>query len=101
MAKFSTGSLCLTTLIEKAKEGHSAFSKSEKNGKIYFNVALWENDEPDEFGNNYSMQLNSKEEKQASEPKTYIGNLKYQKKKEVPIAENDIPSVEEVNDLPF
>ena len=30
MSEFILGSICLTTLIEKAKQGHSAFSKSPK-----------------------------------------------------------------------
>lgn len=101
MSKFSTGSLCLTTILEQAKAGHSAFTKAE-NGKIYFNVGMWENEEADKFGNNMSMQLNSKKEKQESESKCYIGNLKWMEKKETPIQQDDIPSPQELaDDLPF
>ena len=90
----------MTTILEQAKAGHSAFSKAE-NGKIYFNVGMWQNDELDKFGNSYSMQLNSKKEKQETEAKVYIGNLKVMEKKETPITATDIPSVEEISDLPF
>ena len=40
-----TGSLCLTEIVEKAKQGHSAFTKAA-NGKIYFNILQWLNSEP-------------------------------------------------------
>lgn len=99
MSKFSTGSLCLTTILEQAKAGHSAFSKAD-NGKIYFNVGLWENEEADKFGNNMSMQLNSK--KDSNEPKCYIGNLKWTEKKETHISQDEIPTPEQLaDDLPF
>ena len=100
MSKLSTGSLCLTTLLEQAKLGHSAFSKAD-NGKIYFNVTMWQNDEVDKFGNTFALSLNSKKEKQEVEAKCYIGNLKYVEKKETPIVANDLPSEKELNDLPF
>lgn len=70
------GSICYTDLVELAKKGHSAFSRSEKNGKVYFNVALWMNDQPDKFGNTVSIQLNSSKEKRDLEEKAYIGNAK-------------------------
>jgi len=76
MAKMITGSICLTELNEKAKAGHSAFSRAQ-NGKIYFNVLVWENDQPDKYGNNFSVQLNAKKDAAESEKKQYIGNLKY------------------------
>ena len=38
--QFFTGSICLTDLIEQAKKKHSAFSKSERNGKIYARVKV-------------------------------------------------------------
>ena len=76
MAKMITGSLCLSEINELAKAGHSAFSRAQ-NGKIYFNVLVWENDEPDKFGNNFSVQLNAKKDAADTEKKKYIGNLKY------------------------
>ena len=50
MAILLNGSLCLTDLINQAKLKHSAFTKAA-NGKIYFNITQWVNDEPDKYGN--------------------------------------------------
>lgn len=74
-SKMYTGSICLNTLIEELKKGHSSFSKS-KNGKTYVNILLWENDEKDQFGNTHSLQLNSTKEKKDTEGKVYFGNCK-------------------------
>ena len=75
MSKLYGGSLCLTEIIEKAKAGHSAFTKAS-NGKVYFNVNIWHNDAPDKFDNVISVQLNSKQDKRDAEGKVYIGNAK-------------------------
>jgi hypothetical protein len=75
MANLLVGSICLTDLNEQAKNGHSAFSRG-KNGKVYFNVNLWVNDTPDQYGNTVSIQLNSKKELRETEGKIYIGNAK-------------------------
>ena len=79
---FLTGSLCLDDILAALKAGHSCFSKSQKNGKIYIAVKEWVNDEPNETtGNHASIQLNSdKDAPQAErEKKFYIGNLKKMK----------------------
>jgi hypothetical protein len=68
------GSICLSDLGDAYKAGHSAFNKSEKNGKVYANIAVWMNDEPDQYGNILSFQLNSK--KDANDEKVYFGNAK-------------------------
>lgn len=99
MSKMHTGSLCLSEIIAKAKEGHSAFSKAA-NGKIYFNVLVWENDTPDQYGNHFSVQLNAKKDAPETEKKQYIGNLKYLDQAAPPKAE-DLPSEEELEKLPF
>lgn len=98
MSKLTTASLCYTDIVEKAKAGHSAFSRA-KNGKVYFNIAIWENEEPDKFGNDCSLMLNSSKEKKESEGKVYIGNGKVQKSKqpESIIGENH----NSPDDLPF
>ena len=74
MGKPMHGSICLSDLGDAYKAGHSAFNKSEKNGKIYANIAVWMNDEPDQYGNILSFQLNSK--KDAPDDKVYFGNAK-------------------------
>lgn len=101
MSKMITGSLCLTDILAKAKEGHSAFSRSEKNGKIYFNILQWENDEPDQFNNNFSVQLNPKKDAPETEKKQYIGNLKYVSSNVAAVQPVDLPSDDEMEKLPF
>ena len=98
MSNRFNGSICLTDLIEKAKAGHSAFSKAG-NGKIYANITIWHNDQPDKFDNVISIQLNSKQEQREAEGKVYIGNAKEGKPAEPkPVQSDDIP---EFDDLLF
>jgi hypothetical protein len=73
MAQSYYGSIDFSKLIEQAKSGNKAFSKSE-NGKIYLNVRMYVNDEVDKFGNVASFQSNFKGA--AKEDKFYFGNLK-------------------------
>jgi hypothetical protein len=68
------GSICMTDLSNAFKANHSAFNKSEKNGKLYANIAVWLNDEPDQYGNVLNFQLNSK--KDAPDEKVYFGSAK-------------------------
>ena len=102
MSQLFTGSICLTELIEQARKQHSAFTKAE-NGKIYFNVQTWLNDEPDKFGNTMSHALNSKKDFAEKEGKCYIGNSKKAERKDpAPLSINDINSFSDVvDDLPF
>ncbi len=73
MAQSYYGSIDFSKLIEQAKSGNKAFSKSE-NGKIYLNVRMYVNDEVDKYGNVASFQSNFKGA--AKEDKFYFGNLK-------------------------
>lgn len=101
MSKLFTGSICLTDLINKAKEKHSAFKKAD-NGKIYTNILLWQNDEPDKYGNTFSFQLSSSKEMKEKEAKVYIGNAKAMEKKEdAPVSNNDVSDIPSSDDLPF
>lgn len=104
-----TGSLCLTDLIEKAKSGHSSFSKG-KNGKIYVNFVQWINDEADQYGNHSSFNLGSSKEKREAElaanagKKIYFGNAKIQEKgsaNAAPVTAQDTASLDLPADLPF
>lgn len=99
MAQLRTGSLCFTDILAKAKEGHSAFSKAQ-NGKIYFNVTVWHNEETDKYGNDSSIMLNSHKDKREQEGKVYIGNLKMQasgaaqeqvKSSDIGVNDDDLP----------
>jgi hypothetical protein len=89
MAQGFYGSIDFSKLLEQAKAGNKAFSKSE-NGKIYLNVRVYVNDEVDRFGNIASFQSNFKGA--TKEEKFYFGNLKESTPTESRVESNDIPS---------
>lgn len=93
------GSICLTDLIDKAKQQHSSFTKAT-NGKIYCNVTVWLNEEVDKYGNIMSVQANVSKEKKDKEERFYLGNLKKSEYKEPQPLEgkDDLPGTD---DLPF
>lgn len=74
MANSFYGSIDFSKLIEQAKAGHKAFTKSEKNGKIYLNVDVYVKDEVDQFGNIASIRGTFKGA--TKEDKFYFANLK-------------------------
>lgn len=76
MNQLFSGSINLTKLVNSAKSGHSAFSKSAKDGNVYFNFQAWVNDEANEYGHHMSLLLNSSKEMREEEGKQYIGNGK-------------------------
>lgn len=69
MAKLVTASIDVTKIVkEKLIKG--------KKGQ-YCNLTIWLNDEPDQFGNDVSVQQSlSKDERKAGAPKIYLGNGK-------------------------
>lgn len=74
------------------------------NGAKYLNVVVWINDQPDQYGNNASIQISqSKEERENKVKATYIGNLKeYQSQTSVNNTHVQETSVSDGNDdLPF
>lgn len=85
MSKSEIGSLNLTTILAAARAKHSAFWKAA-SGDIHFNIQKWNNEQPDQYGNDSSIKLNSKKEMREAEKdlfkKGYIGNMKIQKPKE-------------------
>ena len=95
MSQSYYGSINFTKLIEEAKKGNKAFTKTE-NGTIYFNTRIWVNDEPDQYGNIASLQSNFKGAQK--EDKFYFGNLKESTPTEQNVSSNDIPDSES---LPF
>lgn len=105
------GSLCLTDILEAAKKGHSAFKRGKDNKKVYVNVTIWENEEPDQFDNDYAVQLSStKEARESGKEKkaTYIGNLRKprnsanQEKEDIREDDKEISSAANaLDDLPF
>jgi len=84
--------------IENLKKGHSAFWRNDK-GEVKCNINIWHNDQPDQYGNEMSIQLNSKQDKRETEGKIYIANAKKVKPKEPEAVKvDDIP---DLADLPF
>ena len=77
MALFANVSMDLTKFKELLQQNpnHSAFTK-HSNGRMYVNLTIWENEETDKFGNNVSIQVNSKKEQRDVEGKHYVGNGK-------------------------
>lgn len=71
--KLNYGSLCYTEIVAQAKNGHPAFSRAQ-NGKVYFNIDIWLNDEPDKLGNTISVSLAKKKGEDIKS--VTIGNLK-------------------------
>ena len=95
MSQLLYGSVNLSELNEQAKKGHKAFSRG-KNGKIYFNVNVWINDEPDQYNNDASVQLNFKDA--PKEEQVYVGNLKISSGK--PIAPDSVDLMDD-DDFPI
>ena len=96
MSKLLLGSIDLNKLdksqiVAKDKEGNPF-----KNGAKYINIAVWVNDEPDQYGNHASIQMGDKENK------NYIGNLKeYQKEGPVATKPSFTDGSDEEDLLPF
>jgi hypothetical protein len=91
-SKLLGGSICVTDLIDAYQKGHSAFTRSAKNGKVYVNINEWINEDTDEYGNHGSISLSSfknkdkdmreADEKLMGKKHTYIGNVKWVERKE-------------------
>jgi hypothetical protein len=96
--KLFYGSLCLTDLIDQAKQKHSAFTKGN-NGKIYASINVWLNSEPDKFGNIMSLQINPSKEMKDIDKKMYVGNLK-ESEGPKPISDRDISGMDTDLDVP-
>jgi hypothetical protein len=90
MSQLLYGSICIedafANKIAQSQDGkkwiciddlnNGAFQQG-KNGKHYLGVSVWINDQLDQYGNSASISLSqTKEEREAKEKRTYIGNLK-------------------------
>lgn len=64
---------------------------NNKAGKpAYVNVVIWQNDEPDKYGNMFSItESQSKEERESGQKAVYLGNLKASGQPTVVIESND------------
>jgi hypothetical protein len=97
MSRNFYGSICLTDIIQQARELDPSFSKA-KNEKVYVSVNVWINDQEDKFGNKASIKISDKDEVKG----IYIGNLKEGKSGSSSITKDDSDAIlEGMEDLPF
>jgi hypothetical protein len=85
-------------------------TKIEKNllfkgtNGTYLNLSIWQNDKPDQWGNEFSIQQTTKKD----EPKIYLGNGKFYVPKDKPANNEGVPvkgkittgAMSDINDLP-
>lgn len=82
-------------------------TKPDKDGNVSMGVwvNIWINDEPDQYGNTCSIQLNmSKEQREAGEKKVYVCNAKPNEPapSETPLTEAEtLPATDSIDPLPF
>lgn len=70
MSKLRKMSICLDDIPADKKW-------VSKSGKTYVTVLTYDNDTPDKYGNDFSVQLDqTKEERDNNAPKVYVGNGK-------------------------
>ncbi len=99
MSKLITAKIDVTKIIK------SLLYKGKKG--TYLNLTIWQNDKPDEYGNEFSIQQTTK----AGEPKIFLGEGKfYVKKESAPVDDKqgeyqksgkvDIKSMSDASQLP-
>lgn len=98
MADLINVSLCLSDIPkDKIKVG--------KNGKKYLSVVVSKLREPDAYENTHSVFVNqSKEERERKDSRTYIGRGKevvFREADPTPAQVDEMPTADEVDDLPF
>jgi hypothetical protein len=98
MRQLFFGSICISDLIDQAKQKHSAFTKGN-NGKIYASVNVWLNDKEDKFGNIMSVQINPSKEMKEIDKRLYIGNLK-KSDGPTPVSDRDVSYLDTDLDVP-
>jgi len=88
--------------INLTKCNNKAYLKKLKNQDTIVNVDIWLNDEADKYDNTVSISLSqSKEQREAKEPKVYIGNGKPSDfKKNTGIQDAIVIEIDK-NDLPY
>lgn len=100
MSKMYLGSLNLNKIDKSKIVTTDKNGVPFKNGAKYLNIVVFINDNPDEYGNNASIQLSKNE----GENSIYIGNLKeYRREKEKSVGNSNKGVADNSNedDLPF
>lgn len=83
MSKLYLGSIDYDKLMDILKSGKASTFKSQKTGKRYVNISVWQNNEPNQYGNSLSIQVGTKEEYRGEKLNHYIANLKLHSPEEV------------------
>lgn len=98
MSDLILGSICLSNI---PKDEHI---KLGKDGKKYLNICIAERREPDKHGNTHTIYVSqTKEEREAKTDKKYIGSGKLYDPNPAPTPEQvaEMPTADDVDDLPF
>ena len=99
MSQLLYGSLNFSALKTALKTG-KVKTFTTKSGVQLINVNVWINDQPDNYNNDASIQVQLKDEfKEEKSP--YIGNLKKHVKKEPQTTDSASFVEDETDDLPF
>jgi hypothetical protein len=85
------------TKIDKSK------IKEHQNGAKYYNISIFVNDQPDQYGNNVAIaNSQTKEERESGQKRVYIGNGKTNMLAPTPAIPSGPPAAMETeDDLPF
>ena len=87
--------ICLSDIPEWAR-------KKSNNGKVYAKFCIVERKEKDKFDNTHTVYMNpTKDQREAKEAKCYVGSGKELVFNATAPAQQDAPSNEVENDLPF
>lgn len=99
MSQLLYGSINYDALLKEIRTGKIQTFVTDSGVRLV-NINVWVNDEPNNYDNDASIQLQLKSEHRGDKA-PYIGNLrKYIKKEPTPGSENNFPEGED-DDLPF
>jgi hypothetical protein len=93
-SKLYLGSIDLNKIDKSQVDVLNKDGEPFKNGAKYLSIAVWVNEEADQYGNHVSISYGGKDNK------TYIGNCKEYQAKQGEAEREKQPHKEE-NDLPF
>lgn len=95
MSKLYLGSIDLTKINKDDIVTTDKNGNPFQNGAKYLNVAIWANDQPDQYGNSISIKAGKKNSSY------YIGNAKIYNKDSAPTESAPEESAPDKDDLPF
>ena len=96
-SRLLVGSINVTRVIEELNAKNNAFYKSPKNGDIYLNTKIWLNEEPDQFKNDGSIQINPPKDSEFTSK--YIGNVRFVEMKSNEVTDNDLQNIPDLSSI--